>query len=92
VAEGTPEELKQRVGGDVIVIEADRPEELIPALREKLGVEAALVGDKLHVARPRGHELVPRLVEAFPDGRLRSVGLHPPNLADAFVKLTGSAL
>ncbi len=91
IASGSPDDLKARVGGDVITIEADRPDELIPALAE-LGLAARAVDPiqgRVVVSRPRGHELVPRLVEAFPAGRLRSVGLRPPNLADVFVALTG---
>ena len=40
------------------------------------------------VERERGHELVPRLVEAFP-GRARSVTLRQPTLEDVFVHVTG---
>ncbi|HYR56877.1 MAG TPA: ABC transporter ATP-binding protein, partial [Myxococcaceae bacterium] len=39
-----------------------------------------------------GHALIPRLVEAFPPGRLQSVSLRRPTLADVFLKLTGHAL
>ena len=46
----------------------------------------------LLAARPRAHELVPRLVEALPAGRLRSISVRPPNLADVFVRVTGHAL
>jgi ABC-2 type transport system ATP-binding protein len=89
---GTPEELKARIGGDVITVEADDPEAVAVELRERLGVAATVVDGRVVVSQPRGHELVPRLVEAFPKGRLASVGLRPPNLADVFVKLTGRGL
>ncbi|MGZ3407674.1 MAG: ABC transporter ATP-binding protein, partial [Polyangia bacterium] len=41
---------------------------------------------------PRGHELIPRLVESLPAGRLRAVGMRRPTLADVFVHLTGRGL
>ncbi len=44
------------------------------------------------VEHEQGHALVPRLVEAFPPGRLRSVNLRRPSLADVFLKLTGEVL
>jgi ABC-2 type transport system ATP-binding protein len=91
VAQGTPEELKARVGGDVIVILGDRPDELAEELG-RLGFAPDLVDGAVHIEHPRGHELVPRIVEAFPKGRLRSVSLHPPDLADVFVAVTGHKL
>src|SRR5258707_1728735 len=39
--------------------------------------------------RRDGHALIPRLVEAFAPGRLQSVSLRRPTLADVFLKLTG---
>jgi ABC-2 type transport system ATP-binding protein len=88
IASGTPDELKAKVGGDVITIEAENPDEIVPALAP-MGLEAKVLDGRVVLSRPRGHELVPRLVEAFPAGRLRAVGLRPPNLADVFVTLTG---
>lgn len=92
IAQGSPSELKARVGGDVVTVEADAPHELVPVIQSQLDLEVNLVDGKLSLERPRGHELVPRLVELFPAGRLKSVGLRPPNLADVFIKLTGRAL
>lgn len=40
----------------------------------------------------KGHEWIPRLVEAFPTGTLRAVNLRRPSLADVFLKLTGKDL
>jgi len=55
-------------------------------------VTARLAGAQVHVEAPRGHELVPRIVELFPAGRLRSVATSRPTLADVFAKLTGRGL
>ncbi len=92
VAEGTPRALCDRLGGDVLVVEAERPDELAPVIRERFGVEPHIEGDTLRFTLPRAHEAIPRLVEALPPGRLTSVGLHLPTLADVFVHLTGRAL
>ena len=37
----------------------------------------------------RGHELIPRLVEQFPPGRIAAIGHQPADAGDVFVKLTG---
>ncbi|MBI4511673.1 MAG: ABC transporter ATP-binding protein [Deltaproteobacteria bacterium] len=92
IAEGTPHELKKQVGGDVVVVEADRPDELVPFISDRLDVPIQLADGRLYLTRPNGHELIPRLVELFPAGRLKSVGLHAPTLADVFVTLAGRRL
>jgi len=92
VADGTPAELKQRVSGDVLLLEGDAPEELAREITERFAVGARVVDGQVVVERERGHELVPRIVEAFPPGRLHSVAMRRPTLADAFLKLTGRTL
>jgi ABC-2 type transport system ATP-binding protein len=91
VACETPDSLRARVSGDVLVVDGDDREELLRAL-EQLGLEPRLRPDGVHVERPQGHTLVPRIVEAFPRGRLRSIALRRPTLADAYLAVTGAAL
>jgi len=92
VAQGTPDELRARVAGDVVRVEADRPDEIAARIAERLGLDARVVGPLVQLEAPRGHELVPRVVELFPAGRLRSVATARPTLADVFAKLTGRDL
>jgi ABC-2 type transport system ATP-binding protein len=100
VAEGTPEELKQRVSGDLVIVEADDPIGLAAELGERLGLEArvqtalaeGMAPGTVIIEKERGHELIPRLIEALPAGRLKSVSLRRPGLADVFLKLTGRSL
>jgi ABC-2 type transport system ATP-binding protein len=92
VAVDTPAALRASVSGDVVVVEADGGGELAGEIASRLGVEARAVAGGVAVARDRGHELVPRLVEAFPPGRFRSVAVRRPTLADAFLRLTGEDL
>jgi ABC-2 type transport system ATP-binding protein len=88
VALGAPGELKHRVGGDVVVIEAEAPGELREKFRMRFGLEAQIVDGTLRVERARGHELVRDVVEAFP-GEVRSVTFGRPTLEDVFVHVTG---
>ncbi|HEX8440338.1 MAG TPA: ABC transporter ATP-binding protein, partial [Archangium sp.] len=71
---------------------AREPEALAAELRARLGLEAQVVEGRVQVEVEQGHALVPRLVEAFPAGRLASVSLRRPTLADVFLQLTGRAL
>jgi ABC-2 type transport system ATP-binding protein len=91
---GPPAALKAKVGGDVITLETregDGATALAAAIRVRFGAEAghvSAVGGVVRLERARGHEFVPRLVEAFP-GRFRSVTLGAPSLEDVFVDATG---
>jgi ABC-2 type transport system ATP-binding protein len=92
VAGGTPEELRSRVAGDVITIEADDPAPLAREITLRHAVAAHAGDGTVHIERERGHELVPRLVEGFPAGRFHSVSVRRPTLADAFLVITGQDL
>jgi ABC-2 type transport system ATP-binding protein len=87
-----PDSLRARVGGDVLVVEADEPEAVARTLSQRLGLDARVRPDGVHVEREAGHALVPRIVELFPPGRLRAVSLRRPTLADAYLAVTGEAL
>ena len=88
VAEGTPAELKSRVGGDVVILEADGIQQEV---EQRFSVQAKRIGGTLHIEIPDGHRFVPAVMEAFP-GRIQSIALHKPTLEDVFVSLTGVTL
>lgn len=91
VATGTPNELKEKVGGDVISIGAKDAASLCQKIRDTFSVEAALVDGLVRIERPKGHEFVPALIEAFP-GQIETVTLGKPTLEDVFIHLTGHRL
>jgi ABC-2 type transport system ATP-binding protein len=90
IACDTVDALKKQMGGDVITIEAERPDEVMTTLTSfspRLTESGIIV-----IEAPQGHALIPRIVEQFPQGRLTTVGLRRPTLGDVFVKLTGRGL
>jgi ABC-2 type transport system ATP-binding protein len=89
---GTPDALRARVAGDVVRVGGDNPEELAATIQARLGLAGRIVDGFVTVEAPRGHELIPRIVELFPPGRLASVATARPTLADVFAKLTGRGL
>jgi ABC-2 type transport system ATP-binding protein len=91
IACDTPGALKERIGGDVITVSSRRPEAVRNALRDRLGVEAQAVGAVLRLEMLRGHEFVPRLIEAAP-GLVDSISVGKPTLEDVFIRLTGQRL
>jgi ABC-2 type transport system ATP-binding protein len=94
VAQDTPEALIAQVAGDVISLEVADPQAIAAQLSSSLDLPApARIADgRVLIERERGHELIPRLVEALPAGSIRSLSMHRPTLADVFVKLTGRSL
>jgi len=96
IALDTPEALRQRVGGDVLelqpALELGDAEALAAEVGAKLQLTPRVLDGKVVIESPRGHELIPRIVEALPAGRLQAVGMRRPTLADAFVHLTGRGL
>ncbi|MBK8482677.1 MAG: ABC transporter ATP-binding protein [Proteobacteria bacterium] len=90
-----PEALKRRTQRDAVVI---APTDLaaLPALCEdaaaRFGLSCWIEGEQLVIEHARGHELIPRLVEAYPEGHLATVSLRHPTLADVFFRVTGTTL
>jgi len=91
VAQGTPAELKSRVGGDVVVLDVENTAALGTAVAERFGVRVMTVDSTLRVEIANGHRFITEVVEAFP-GAIRSVALHKPTLEDVFLDETGASL
>ncbi|MCB9475367.1 MAG: ABC transporter ATP-binding protein [Deltaproteobacteria bacterium] len=88
----TPQALRERISTDMIALVADDLEPLRDQIRERFGLEALVDAGELLIECEKGHEIIPRLVEAFPEGRFKSVSLRQASLADVFLKITGFAL
>ena len=88
VALDTPDALKAQVGGDVVVIRTANLQEFREKITKRFGCKPALVDGSLRVERPRGHEFVREVVEAFP-GEVQSVTFGRPTLEDVFIHQTG---
>jgi ABC-2 type transport system ATP-binding protein len=88
VALGTPQALKDEIGGDVISIDTADPEALAREITARFSVEARVLDGTLRIERDHGHAFIPELVGAFP-GKIRSVTLGKPTLEDVFIRKTG---
>jgi ABC-2 type transport system ATP-binding protein len=96
VAEGTPDELKRRVSGDVIIIQVSgdalRAKEALaglPSVRE-----AAVDGATVRLTVEHGDQALPSLLRTLDAAGvgLASIALHRPTLDDVFLTLTGRSL
>jgi ABC-2 type transport system ATP-binding protein len=88
VALGTPPELKQEIGGDVIVLEAKSPDTLALRIRAQFDVEARVIDGHVRIEKEQGHRFVTDIVEAFP-GEIDAVSISKPSLEDVFIRRTG---
>jgi ABC-2 type transport system ATP-binding protein len=91
VAQGTPTELRSRIGGDVVVLETADTESLARQIAQRFPVQPSVMDGRVRIEIRDGHRFITDLVEAFP-GAIDSVGLHKPTLEDVFVHETGAAI
>lgn len=90
VALDTPEALKCRVGGDVIVLRTQDAQQLSHSIASRFGLPATVMDNTVRIERPKGHEFITDLVESFP-GQIEAVTLSKPSLEDVFIHMTGQA-
>ena len=88
VALGTPDELRQGVGGDCITVGCTQPGVLAAEIASRFGMTPQSVGGQLRLQTDRGHLLLRELVDALGD-RMTSIALARPTLEDVFVQRTG---
>ena len=100
VAEGTPQALVERVGGDVVTLVPERAADA-PALAEavsaRFGERRESVqsgGGVVRVERQDGHELVSRVMgdRSTLGVAVREASVGRPTLEDVFLRLTGRGL
>jgi len=91
VAQGSPAELRARIGGDVVVLEAADAQALASGIRERFGVKPVARDGRVRIEIENGHRFITEVVEPFP-GPIESVALHQPTLEDVFMHETGAAI
>src|SRR5262249_46222404 len=96
VAEGTPEQLKRRIAGDIVTVEgvgaADRAQ---AALAGHTGVrESAVTGQTVRLTVEHGDQALLGLLRALDAAKveLASIQLARPTLDHVFLTLTGRSL
>jgi ABC-2 type transport system ATP-binding protein len=89
VGEGSPDELKNSVSGDLVVL--GTPQAAIVATKFP---DAVVDGDKVSFRIPNGDRALPGLLRDLGDlgVELHSVQVHRPTLDDVFLTMTGRSL
>lgn len=88
VALGTPAELKQEIGGDVILLDTSAPEALASRIGARFRLETTVLDNQVRIECEAGHRFVPEVVEAFP-GEITAISVSKPTLEDVFIRRTG---
>ena len=88
VALGTPAELQQEIGGNVIVLETKDPERLAGRIRTQFRVDTQVVENQVRIEKEQGHRFVMDLAQSFP-GEIDSVSIAKPSLEDVCIRRTG---
>ncbi len=91
IAQGTPEELKAGVGGDVVTVTTRNPALAADEIRRAFELEPAVDGSNLRLEVADGASFVPRLVRDL-TVPVSAVTLSRPTLDHVFLKLTGKAI
>jgi ABC-2 type transport system ATP-binding protein len=96
VAEGTPEELKRAVAGDVVTLSvAGDQQRAFELLKDQPFVrEAKLEDGSVHLYVDRGEVAMPAILRLLDTASLQlmTVELHRPSLDDVFLRQTGRSL
>ena len=72
----------------MIVLRTQDAQQLSRSIGSRFGVAAAVMDNTVRIERPRGHEFITDLVEAFP-GQIDAVTLSKPSFEDVFIHMTG---
>jgi ABC-2 type transport system ATP-binding protein len=89
VALGTPAELRNEIGGDVVLLEVTSdPADLAKRIQSRFSVPATVLGGRVRIEMQQGHRFIASAVEAFP-GEIQSVSVSKPTLEDVFIDRTG---
>jgi ABC-2 type transport system ATP-binding protein len=96
VASGTPDELKQRISGDVVTLRVNGATEAARSLLAMTPVvrEVTVADESLRLTVSHGEEALPVLLRVL-DGAgitMNAISLSRPTLDDVFLTLTGRSL
>ena len=88
VASGSPLDLKNKIGGDVIMIQTREPQALREQIEERFELQATVIDGAVRMELQQGHKFVTELMESYSD-RVEAVTVGKPTLEDVFIHETG---
>ena len=96
VAEDTPDGLKARIHGDILILTCRREEDVAPLAGSLRGLEPVrelqIHGRQILVTVTDGAAAIPALMAAIDGERLARIELRKPTLDEVYLKLTGRTM
>lgn len=91
IALDTPNNLKEKIGGDIINLTTNDKIELIKELDNKFNLKAKEEDNIIIIEVPEGEKFLPRLFSDIKT-KINSVELRKPTLDDVFLNMTGKKI
>ena len=88
VALDAPGTLRSQIGGDIISIECDEPDQVARVIREQLELQPQVIDHTVRLEHPEGPRLVAQLAPLVQE-HARSITVGKPTLEDVFIQRTG---
>ncbi len=88
IAMDTPENLKEEIGGEVIMLSTRDNRAAADEIQNKFALKAVEVNGELSLQVADGNHFMPRLIKGL-ETEVASISLRKPTLEDVFLKLTG---
>lgn len=88
---GSPEELKQMLGGDIVYIKTSDNINAKQEIKNLFGLDVSEKQDELFMTCPIGDTCIPEMIRVLSD-KVLSVRIQRPTLNDVFLKLTGKTI
>jgi len=88
IAMNTPEELKESIGGEVVLIVAEDNRKASLEIKDKFNIAVQEVNGELSLKVANGSHFMPELIKAL-ETTVTSISLRKPTLEDVFLDLTG---
>ena len=93
VRTATPDELLVEAGKDLLLLETPVPDIVASTLKKELDLSSSRIGqEKLSIEVASAQEWVVPIANLFEPETLRAINFRRPGLAEAYFKVTGSAL
>jgi ABC-2 type transport system ATP-binding protein len=91
IAQGSPDELKKMVGGDVIYLKTKDNKLAMQEIKKSLDLDAEEKNGEIFISVSKGEACIPKIINTLAD-MVVSVRLQRPTLNDVFLKLTGKSI
>jgi ABC-2 type transport system ATP-binding protein len=91
VALDSPDNLKKKIGGDIITMQSEEKEKLKKELKEKYDLKVKDDGEFLKIEVADAETFMPKLFNEL-HSKIRSIEMRRPTLDDVFLNLTGKKI